>query len=417
MKATKDKILNLPCLKGKMGDWMYYVTLLKFKDVASRVSLPEEIDIKYANRAELRLGDWIQRDLQRKRINDVVDYLKNQDQRFFNSLILGMYDGSPSYRDLEVKTSNLYDNEKEANYFSRTFGILTLSGNESIFAIDGQHRAISIRKALKLNKDLSEDEICVIFVAHRVDEEGKIRTRRLFSTLNRYAKPVNKKEIIALSEDDNCAILTRRLVEEYEMFDGKILINGNKSIDANNQKSFTSIIQLYEIIVLILCETRITSVFMTKGYNKKEFTNTRVNEKELDENYQKLTSIFNKTIETFGELKNLLENDIEIDRSNKSTSLIFRPIGQEIFFKVLKAGMEVDKGKEVYDYFSFSNFSLNSDVWNSVFWDEETNTIITLTERKKYAYHLIMEKLSIPINRTKKDKEIYQSFGFNVNDI
>ena len=58
-----------------MGDWMYYVTLLKFQDVAERVFLPEEIDKKYENKEELKLGDWIQRDLEQKRINDVVKYL------------------------------------------------------------------------------------------------------------------------------------------------------------------------------------------------------------------------------------------------------------------------------------------------------------------------------------------------------
>lgn len=400
-----------------MGDWMYYVTLLKFQDVAERVFLPEEIDKKYKEKENLKLGDWIQRDLENKRIDDVVNYLKKQKQRFFNSIILGMYDGKPSYREIEVKTSEFYDDEEETEYFSKTFGILTLNGEESIFAIDGQHRAISIRKAVKNNSDLIEDEICVIFVAHRTDEVGKERTRRLFSTLNRYAKPVNKKEIIALSEDDNCAILTRRLVEKYKKFDGKILINGNKSINPNNTDSFTNIIQLYDIVVLLLCEVRITSVCLTNGFNKKEFTNNRIKEKKLDICYKKLTSIFNKTFETFTQLNNMLENNTSINRSDKKTSLIFRPIGQEIFFKILKAGMYHNKSKDVYSYFSNADFNLESKVWNEVFWDSEASTIITTAERQKYAYHLIMEKIGIPIKRSNKDKEIFTSFNFTKDDI
>jgi len=414
MKATK---INLPCLRGKMGDWMYYVTLLRFKDVAERVFLPEEIDEKYKEKENLKLGDWIQRDLENKRIDEVVNYLKKQKQRFFNSLILGMYDGKPSYREIEVKTSEFYEDEEETEYFSKTFGILTLNGNESVFAIDGQHRAISIRKAVKSNEALIDDEICVIFVAHRTDELGKERTRRLFSTLNRYAKPVNKKEIIALSEDDNCAILTRRLVEKYKKFDGKILINGNKSINPNNTDSFTNIIQLYDIVVLLLCKIRITSVCLTNGFDKKEFTNTRVKEKELDIHYRKLTSIFNKTSETFKELNDMLVNNILVDRNDKKTSLIFRPIGQEIFYKTLKAGMFHNNTKGVYDYFSSAKFNLESKVWKEVFWDSEAGTMITTSERQKYAYHLIMEKIGIPINRSSKDKEIYNSFGFSKEDI
>src|SRR5690606_30521762 len=106
------------------------VTLLKFNEVANRVFLPEEIDEKYENKDNLKLGDWIQRDLEKKRINDVVNYLKKQKQRFFNSLILGMYDGKPSYREIEVETSSLYDDEEDSLYFSKTFGILSLNGDE-----------------------------------------------------------------------------------------------------------------------------------------------------------------------------------------------------------------------------------------------------------------------------------------------
>ena len=310
-----------------------------------------------------------------------------QKQRFFNSLILGMYEGKPSYRDIEVDTSTMYPDEEEMQYFSKTFGILTLSGEESIFAIDGQHRAISIRKAVKNDKGLSDDEICVIFVAHRTDNEGKIRTRRLFSTLNRYAKPVNKKEIIALSEDDNWAILTRRLVEKYQKFKGKILINGNKSINPNNTDAFTNIIQLYDIVVLLLCSQKITNFGETIGEDRKEFTNNRVSEENLDTYYKKLTTIFNRTIITFSQLNDLLINDVSVDRNKKETSLIFRPIGQEIFFKVLKAGMTKHKTTEVYNYFAQADFNLKNKVWKSVFWDEETKTIITLMERQKFAYH------------------------------
>lgn len=409
--------ISLPCLRGKMGDWMYYVTLLSFEEVSKRIKLPKEIDKKYANRDEMKLGEWIQRELAPKRTIEIVEYLKNQDQRFFNSLILGMYDGKPEWSELNVKSNDIYTDEVMLDSFSRTFGVLTLSGKESVFAIDGQHRAISIRKALKNNPDLKNDEICTIFVAHKTNELGKIRTRRLFSTLNRYAKPVNKKEIIVLSEDDNCAILTRRIVENYKKFKDRILIHGNKSINRKNKESFTTIIQLYDIIVLLKCSIRITGVGVTSGLDKKEFTNTRVSDVKLDKHYLSLIKIFDKTIDTFKELGDLVQNNDEVNRSNHSLSLIFRPIGQEIFFKVLKVGMTYDKSGSVFNYFSEAKFNLNNKVWNTVFWDKEANTIITTLERQKYAYHLIMEKIGLPIKRTKKDLEVYESFGFNKDEI
>jgi DNA sulfur modification protein DndB len=219
MKTRAREIeLNLPCLKGRIGDWFYYSSTMPFSEIAKRVKLPKEIDKRYED-PTLKLGEWIQRDIGTKRIEPIAQYLSNQKERFFNSIVLGIYDGEPSWQEFDIKIAKTTEkselSEKDLQHFSETFGILRLSGSESIFAIDGQHRIMGIRKAIvDKPKEFIYDEVSVIFIAHRTDEGGIKRTRRLFSTLNRYAKPVNKGEIIALSEDDNCAIITRMLIEK-----------------------------------------------------------------------------------------------------------------------------------------------------------------------------------------------------------
>ena len=65
---------------------------------------------------------------------------------------------------------------------------------------------VGIKEALKENPELGDDELAVIFIAHHTDSAGKERSRRLFTTLNKNAKPVSKGEIIALDEDDAMAI-------------------------------------------------------------------------------------------------------------------------------------------------------------------------------------------------------------------
>ena len=35
--------LRVPALKAHMGDWIYYATFLKIRDIAQRVSLADEI--------------------------------------------------------------------------------------------------------------------------------------------------------------------------------------------------------------------------------------------------------------------------------------------------------------------------------------------------------------------------------------
>lgn len=195
------KELILPTLKGYIGDWNYYVSLMPFKEVAQRVSLADEIH------KDKGLSRMIQRKVS-NRTKDIVEYLKTQEQRFFNSIILGIYGGSPHWQEMDIDKKQIDLTEEQLDYLNRTFGILTLSGTEKIFAIDGQHRSKAIKDAILENKSLEDEEIAVIFVAHKKTKEGEIRTRRLFSTLNRYAKPVNTSEIIALDEEDNCAIIT-----------------------------------------------------------------------------------------------------------------------------------------------------------------------------------------------------------------
>jgi DNA sulfur modification protein DndB len=239
-----SKIIKLPCLRGRMGDWMYYVTLLKFKDLAERISMVPDI---HKNK---ELSRWIQREVS-DRSEDIVEYIKNQPQHFFNSIICGIYGGKPHWQELDILESQAKLNEEDKEYLGKTFGILTLGGDEKIFAIDGQHRTNAIKQYLRNEKNIEEEEIAVIFLAHKNTPEGEIRTRRLFSTLNRYAVPVNISEIIALDEEDNSAILTRKLMENFIFFKDKFQFSKTRSMSVGNKKNYSNIVLLYDMVSII----------------------------------------------------------------------------------------------------------------------------------------------------------------------
>ena len=124
---------------------------------------------------------------------------------------LGFYGGSPDWYELDIRTNHLFDAEALPRELDGVLGFLRLDGTETLFAIDGQHRVEGIKQALQENAELKREEVSIIFVAHRNDPSGMERTRRLFTTLNRYAKPVSKSEIVALDEDDILAIITREI--------------------------------------------------------------------------------------------------------------------------------------------------------------------------------------------------------------
>jgi len=414
-KKKLQKPISLPALRGRMGSWYYYVTLISFKEVAERVSLPEEID-EYEIE-EFQLGEWIQRELEEKRIKVIVNYLKKQKQRFFNSLILGIYGGQPTWQDLNITINKPYNSitPETLQYMGRTLGILTLHGDESIFAIDGQHRAIGIREAVKTTPKLENEEISAIFVAHKTNEEGKIRTRRLLSTLNQYAKPVNKREIIILSEDNNCAIVTRYLIENFESFKNKILIHKTRVIRPENQTAFTNIIVLYDIVECLLTDKKVAGITVN-GRNFKSFTTEREDEQNINIAKQYVKRILQEVFHKIPSYNKFFRTG-NVDRTEKGTSLLFRPIGQNILFDVLKVANSKNKKQAALVFFAKDDFNLRNRVWKKIFWDEETETIITDKSRQRYATLLILEHIGIQIKRTKKDIEVFNNFGMAANQI
>jgi DNA sulfur modification protein DndB len=89
----KRPILILPALRGKFGDWIFYSCVIRIKELGSRVNYAEEIH------KEKALSDLIQRSLEGPRAKHIAEYLKSS-ERFFNSLVLATYGGSPDW--LEV---------------------------------------------------------------------------------------------------------------------------------------------------------------------------------------------------------------------------------------------------------------------------------------------------------------------------
>lgn len=242
-----DSPSNLfPALRAKMGDRWYYVTTLTLGEVSQWIKPVDQIH----ERKELKT--WIQRVLRPERKEEIASYLLNQEQRFFNAIVVGIYGGDPEWFPLEVGDSATLREIKPGQRQSTAFGLLQLSGKEDIFAIDGQHRVEGIREALLQNEALKDEELTVLFVAHKSTDEGRERTRRLFTTLNKYAKPVSPAELIALNDDDTFAIVTRRLIESYRGLQSEFVpLAPTANIPAGNQTCVTTVIALYELLKAI----------------------------------------------------------------------------------------------------------------------------------------------------------------------
>jgi DNA sulfur modification protein DndB len=131
-----------------------------------------------------RLRNAIQRQLSPERAAEIAACLRSNPERFFSAIMLGIYQGAPEWLEVGLK-ENLKINGLELDERqSCAFGMVRLTGVETIFAIDGQHLVEGIRAAVREDAAINDDEQTVIFVAHKTTSEGRERTRRLFSSLN-----------------------------------------------------------------------------------------------------------------------------------------------------------------------------------------------------------------------------------------
>lgn len=239
----------IPAFKAKVGDWDYYICIMKYAEVARQIGFAYEMG------GNTDLNTMIQRGLS-ARTQEIKDYLLSSEHRFLGSLIVAAWGGAPTYLPVGMD-----DPDGVLAGIDRQFGVLTFDGTQQYFALDGQHRLRAIKESVRARPELGVEDICVIMVAHFDTDEGKLRTRRLFTNINRNAKATTTAENIVLDEDDGAAILTRRLLTEHPFLsrEGVVKIftklgdEGDLKLAAGNvaqseKKALTTISNLCDIV-------------------------------------------------------------------------------------------------------------------------------------------------------------------------
>lgn len=334
MTSTHGK-MYLPALKGRVGKWAFYTTLMKFSEVNSRISLSDEI---YHNKG---LSDLIQRTIESSRAKAISEYLRSEEERFFPAMVVAVFEGAPNWLEISINSSSDqadFDNSLLDLAKLNSFGLLELSGDEKLFPLDGQHRLAGIRKALSNHSQeddlISSDEITVMLVAHEASKAGRIRSRRLFTVLNKRAVPVRKHQTIALDEDDVMAIATRHIVEEFDPLSKKGIVScrTNANIPTTDYSTFTTIITLYDMITNIFRPLSKRSTY--------ELKINRPNEIWLPVYLNAATTFFELLLKHFPEVNHCLTSKtpskiISKQRHSEGGHILFRPVGQNIFSELV----------------------------------------------------------------------------------
>lgn len=388
----------VPAIRGRMGDWTYYVTAMKLAKVAREVRFAEDIH------SHSELDELIQRKIGDRVKKEMVPYLLNQPQRFYGSIIVAVYGGEPEFSPVTVAEHELINDDERSSY---GFGLLRFDGSQQYFALDGQHRLKSIELALKDKPDLGREEVTVIIVKHENNAEGLARTRRLFSTLNRRAEKTKVGLNIAIDEDDPTAICTRRLVREHPYLGAMGLVKADEqglnskqlSTGVKDQPYFTTLQTLYE------CSELLLTAYEGGMDIDQEFRQNRPDSDTLDAYYEYLSDLWMKIFDLCPDLAGVRTGREKpgtqrIDkRFGGGGSVIVRPIGQLALCDALADAMRDGMDSTMFLTRFFGEVSLNLDdaPWKKLVWNPEARAIAGGKKERTLAGYLILHKFGVKI--------------------
>jgi DNA sulfur modification protein DndB len=382
------KTTHYPTVKGSIGDWTYYVTVMSVSDVVLYVRFAEQVV------PNEDLDMMIQREVS-ARSRQIAEYLRTQDQRFFGSLIVAAYDGEPRFLPVAFSDAPVL------SQLEGKLGILQFDGSEQYYVVDGQHRLAALKEVLKEDSDRYEgDELSVIVICHAKDAEGMARARRLFTTVNRYAKKTSPVTNIIMDEDDGMAIITRRLIREDQFFTNrvKVLIRQpgrapklatGEAMQQSDKRYLMAVGTLYK------CNWNLLPADLQEFFKNKQ----QLPEYDrLEEAFTSITRRWDGLVEAIAVWRTLREPEADVEqlRTENGGHILARPIGIASFTKA--AGEALDLGvrsETIAD--SVEHFSdLNQAPWAGLLWNTASNRMLAGKARENLASKIWRFLLNLP---------------------
>jgi DNA sulfur modification protein DndB len=230
--------------RGHQGDLEYFVTTMRFGELAKNVGYAER---DLGEGAEMPAELARQRKLNIKRVRDEMrPYLIQNPDHFFSAIAVEVVRPGDTTHDIKFTPSSE----------NSDFGRISFDGTELLAAVDGQHRLKAIQLAIQEMPELARESIAVVFLPHRSIE----RSQQLFSDLNRYAKTPSKTLSLLFEHREFAAQVAKQWARQCRAFkDGRTNMETNSLVVKSRH--------LITLSVLYECAREL----MAKDYDKKKW--------------------------------------------------------------------------------------------------------------------------------------------------
>lgn len=307
----------IPAIRGKIGNTEYFEATMKVRDLVHAVRPPKDMD----GWANFSIEERMQREPDPKRIKaQLAPYIAKNEDRFFGSIIVLVYKGEITFETLSDLMKTIPAAYRQN---SQRIGFITIDGG-TLIVLDGQHRLLALRMVQQgevpgeFAGDVIDDEVCVIFINY----EGDVKTRRIFNTVNRYAKQTSRGDNIITSEDDGYAIVSRWLLRETEPLGKPVdIVNWKSNTLVKRSAQLTTISAIYETVKLIL---------KSHGIDKLS-EQDRPTDEELDTYLGYCSEVWDALLQGIPSYKAALADPSKIPgmrEDDASTALLFKPAAQ-----------------------------------------------------------------------------------------
>ena len=356
--------------KAKLGSTVYYIGKMRAGELIDNVGFAAELP----EWSEMTADEKMQRqpDITRV-INEIVPYVIEDPDRFFNSLIIDVFSGYDEL-DFEPVSQVAKDLPKAYQIPMQDMGFLTLPGKERLIALDGQHRLLSLRiairgvyglpagakvpsttKSLEPHPELADEEVSIILVEHKDNQ----KIRKIFNKVNKYARQTSRGDNIITSDDYIYAVIARKLFSDGEVLApiGKCeLVNWKSNTLSQRSKQLTTVSALYTIAETILKE---------KGYSSKLLPS----QEEQEVSYEEIVEFWRELLAETDVYKEYLE----LTKADKPVSLLreqnllMKPVTQMALAHV--AALAKKKGvswKEVVAKLNKVDWSFENKLWFNI---------------------------------------------------
>ena len=210
---TGSDVFGFDAMRGVQAGREFYVAMCPMK-IIPKLFVFSEVDLPPEVRA--------QRTLKETRIPAIRDYILENPKDYVFSSLTASVDGKMKFSPLPA----LGENGKQ--------GRLYVSMNSRLLINDGQHRRRAIEEALKVNPDLANETISVVFF----NDKGLKRSQQMFADLNKHAvKPSTSLGILYDHHDDYSQFIVS-LASEVDIFRNRVELE-KTTISNRSTKFFT----------------------------------------------------------------------------------------------------------------------------------------------------------------------------------